>query len=981
MNKYITCLLALILGVGFTFGAENKLPVKVAKYEKLPRFVEPTNYHTDIEDGNSQPVIHHSMNRDNSYWSTLVDSSTNGYGMVLGSTRPIYIDEDNGWFFVFRQWAGENTTHGQLGAAYSENGMDWTNYNYLNVGFDWPPSNRQARYPSALGNPDYPYAFWNEYTTLSGSYGGRPFYTYDEFGWDGGSFAAPIDVDLQWGGGTDQWVGSPGTSFDGDNAIVNVAYNDWTRNNYFMFHSEAYDDGYLVFGEEFVIIDEPAYLEPGDASGSYNSSPAVSMTPDGMGAVGLVGLFAGGLDDNSSVSNNHTFIFKMTEDHGASWHGPSSSEPPYYNDDVYFIPDNVFDHMQNTYFSDYYDPCADTTSAITSFWSYYEFDMKLDSEGNPHIMMEILPCDDSFCYYFSGDYSEVGAGYYHFTIDRDNLDNPGFVNTPTGWNYSKVMTGSATWYVGDPTGNSYIWSTQAQLSFDPEDPNLVWVVSDMGIRGPVEDYDPEDPDDCEEPYIWYPQWSADILIFKSTDNGATWWNPLNASNTPDETDWAGGEECDTPSGWCSPEEQFPHTAQWATSDAVNYVFQMPDWYFNEIGDMLGADHKNRVYGGSAEFTENSEPEYPGDWFSGGDVDVSISNQANWNLVGLPVGTEDNSYSQVFPNSISNTLYAFDAGYVSAENLELGEGYWLRFDAEGENMVTGGSVSEIPVTLAAGWNLISGGSESMGVGTISDPDGIVVANTLYGFGTGYESSTELVPGQGYWIRTTATGDVVIGGAAARSGEFVNRLKNASSILFNGKALYFDAVVPEAEKLSYSLPPVPPTGAFDVRYSDNLIYTGSTGNITVMNPYGELNVSYHIADNSKWILTSATGDIFELSGSGQFLIPNTVNAEFTLIKSEISIEPVMFGLQGSYPNPFNPSTTINYSVETEGLTSLIVYDMMGREIKSLVSGYLTPNHYSVVWNGKDNADRQVPSGIYLYRLTSGEFTDMKKVMLMK
>ena len=316
-----------------------------------------------------------------------------------------------------------------------------------------------------------------------------------------------------------------------------------------------------------------------------------------------------------------------------------------------------------------------------------------------------------------------------------------------------------------------------------------------------------------------------------------------------------------------------------------------------------------------------------------------------------------------------------------ENLELGAGYWLRFDAEGENMVTGGDVSEIPVTLAAGWNLISGGSETMGVETISDPDGIVVANTLYGFGVGYEGSDELVPGHGYWIRTTAAGDVVIGGASARSREFVDRLKNASSISFNGKVLYFDATVPEAEKLSYSLPPVPPAGAFDVRYSDDLIYTGSIGNIVLMNPYGELNVSYQVAGNSKWILTSAAGDIFELSGSGHFSMPNIENAEFTLVKSEISIEPVIFGLQGSYPNPFNPTTTINYSVETEGLTSLIVYDMMGREIKSLVSGYLTPNHYSVVWNGKDNSDRKVPSGIYLYRLTSGEFTDMKKVMLLK
>ena len=979
MNKYISCILTIVLGIGVALGAVHKLPAKVSKHQKLPRIVEPTTVQTDIEDGKSQVTTHRSASRDNTSWSALVDSSTNGYGMYSGTTRPLYVDEDNGWFFVHRQWAGENTTHGQLGAAYSPDGMDWTNYNYINVGFDWPPSNRQARYPSALGNSDYPYAFWNEYTGIESTYGGRPYYTYDEFGWDGGSFAAPIDIDLQWGGQTDQWVGSPGISSDGDNTIVNVAYNDWTRNNYYMFHSEAYEDGYLVFGSEFIIIDEPAHLVPGDAGGSYNSSPTVSMTPDGMGAIGLVGLFAGADEDASQISNNHTFIFKMTDDHGVSWYGPSSTAPPYYNDNYYFVPDNVFEHMISNEFTDYFDPCEenpDSASAeLYDFWSYYEFDMKVDSDGNPHIVLEILPCGDSFCYYYNGDGSELGSGFYHFTIDRNHLENPGFVNTPTGWNYSKVVTGSATWAFSNPGGDSFIWQTQCQLAFDKDDPNLVWMVTDLAVKGPVENADPADPYDCEEPWEYFPEWSEDILVFKSTDNGATWWNPLNATNTPDLT----GGDCDTPSGWCSPEEQFPHTFQWGTSDEVYYVFQMPDWYFNEIGDMLGADHKNRLYGGSAEFTNNNEPEYPGD--VGGTVEVTIANQANWNLVGLPVETEDNNYTQVFPNSINNTLYAFDAGYVSAENLDLGEGYWLRFDAEGENMVEGGSVNEISVTLASGWNLITGGSEIMGVETISDPDGIIVANTLYGFSTGYESSTVLDPGKGYWIRTSAEGDVVIGGATARSREFVNRLENASSISFNGKALYFDANVPEAEAISYSLPPVPPAGAFDVRYDNDLIYAGSIGNIAVMNPYGNLDVSYHISDNSKWILTSTSGDIFELSGSGHFSMTNIENAEFTLIKSEINVKPVMFGLQGSYPNPFNPTTTIHYSVETEGITSLVVYDMMGREIKSLVSGYLTPNHYSVVWNGRDNSDRPVPSGIYLYRLNSGEFTDMKKVMLLK
>ena len=55
----------------------------------------------------------------------------------------------------------------------------------------------QARYPSTVANPDYPFAIWTEYTanTLSGSaYGGRPYYTYDEFEWDGGSFAYPYEL-------------------------------------------------------------------------------------------------------------------------------------------------------------------------------------------------------------------------------------------------------------------------------------------------------------------------------------------------------------------------------------------------------------------------------------------------------------------------------------------------------------------------------------------------------------------------------------------------------------------------------------------------------------------------------------------------------------------------------------------------------------------------------------------------------------------
>ena len=136
------------------------------------------------------------------------------------------------------------------------------------------------------------------------------------------------------------------------------------------------------------------HLEAGDGTGSYNSSAGLSMSNSGDGMVGLIGLFAGGLDDLSAVTNYHTAIFKMTEDHGATWHGPGSDARPYYQPDYYFIPDNVWLHMVANYFAaDFEGVCPDDTSeAITDMWTYYEFDMKVDSEGNPHITMEVLPC-------------------------------------------------------------------------------------------------------------------------------------------------------------------------------------------------------------------------------------------------------------------------------------------------------------------------------------------------------------------------------------------------------------------------------------------------------------------------------------------------------------------------------------------------------------------------------------------------------------
>ena len=93
------------------------------------------------------------------------------------------------------------------------------------------------------------------------------------------------------------------------------------------------------------------------------------------------------------------------------------------------------------------------------------------------------------------------------------------------------------------------------------------------------------------------------------------------------------------------------------------------------------------------------------------------------------------------------------------------------------------------------------------------------------------------------------------------------------------------------------------------------------------------------------------------------------------------PTEFSLLQNYPNPFNPTTKISYNLPSSGYVSLTVYDLLGREIASLVSSEQSAGQHDVNWNGKSKIGTEVPSGVYLYTLNSGNFTSTKKMILMK
>ncbi len=85
---------------------------------------------------------------------------------------------------------------------------------------------------------------------------------------------------------------------------------------------------------------------------------------------------------------------------------------------------------------------------------------------------------------------------------------------------------------------------------------------------------------------------------------------------------------------------------------------------------------------------------------------------------------------------------------------------------------------------------------------------------------------------------------------------------------------------------------------------------------------------------------------------------------------------FSLSQNYPNPFNPTTQIGYSVSERSQVSLVVYDLLGREVATLVNEVKEPGSYKVNFNASN-----LPSGMYTYRIQSGNFVQSKKMMLMK
>ncbi len=115
---------------------------------------------------------------------------------------------------------------------------------------------------------------------------------------------------------------------------------------------------------------------------------------------------------------------------------------------------------------------------------------------------------------------------------------------------------------------------------------------------------------------------------------------------------------------------------------------------------------------------------------------------------------------MFPESSEVTLFSFEETYLQEQELELGRGYWLRFNSPGNVLLIGTVINEWIIELQEGWNLIGGVSQSIAIEELVSENDLIIPGTVFEFTSSYENAEVLLPGKGYWLKTVADGFITL-----------------------------------------------------------------------------------------------------------------------------------------------------------------------------------------------------------------------------
>lgn len=250
---------------------------------------------------------------------------------------------------------------------------------------------------------------------------------------------------------------------------------------------------------------------------------------------------------------------------------------------------------------------------------------------------------------------------------------------------------------------------------------------------------------------------------------------------------------------------------------------------------------------------------------------------------------------------------------------------------------------------------------------------------------YYAATTLKKGEGYWIKTSGSGNLVLKRTAlAKDGNeelYVENIENNWRRIIISDAQGISQELYLADKFDetkYQLPPLPPSSMFDVRFeSDRYVELDNYAHkIDLQGVKYPVTITITNAEKGLYRIKDAIDGktLNALLKNGQ---PFTItDANIKSIVIEGATIPTTFDLMQNYPNPFNPSTTIRYAIPEPVKVKLVVYNAVGQKVKELVNTEQEAGYYTVDFNASNLA-----SGIYLIRLETAKFTKTIKALLIK
>ena len=174
----------------------------------------------------------------------------------------------------------------------------------------------------------------------------------------------------------------------------------------------------------------------------------------------------------------------------------------------------------------------------------------------------------------------------------------------------------------------------------------------------------------------------------------------------------------------------------------------------------------------------------------------------------------------------------------------------------------------------------------------------------------------------------------------------------------------------------MPPLPPAGMFDVRYSSNRKAENLSSEKSIEMSGVEYPVKVRV-ENMVIKLQDETGKEvnIELKPGEEITVSNSAINKLIILSGEL-VTPREYALEQNYPNPFNPSTNIKFSLPEATEVTVTIYNTLGQKVTELVNGKLDAGKYSYVWNAGN-----VATGMYIYELRTDKFVSVKKMLLLK